>query len=178
LTPPNAVISLMTAYSLTGAAAHVVVQRTAADRQARCAVGHQPFALRRTHLLAQVGLARAAELALAALGGVKRNHVVAGHERGHAGADLDDDAGPLVAEHHREQDLGVVAREREGIGVAHAGVRDLHQHLAGARRGDVDFDDFKRFAGSEGDGGSGFHGVTPVITCCADTARPPRTARS
>ena len=52
--------------------------------------------------------------------------------------------------------------ERERIGVAHAGVRDPDQHLALARRLDVDLDDLQRLAGGEGDGGAGFHGSFSV----------------
>src|SRR3546814_9935035 len=59
-------------------------------------------------------------------------------------ADLDHDAAALVAEHHRKQAFGVVTTERERVGVADTGGGDLHQHLAGARRIDVDLDDLQR----------------------------------
>jgi chromate transporter len=41
--------------------------------------------------------------------------------------------------------------------VADAGVGDLHQHLALARRLDVDLDDLQGLTGFEGDGGAGLH---------------------
>ena len=53
--------------------------------------------------------------------------------------------------------FGIIAAEREGIGVADAGMGDLHQHFAGLRRRDVDLDDLQRLARFEGDGGTGFH---------------------
>jgi len=80
--------------------------------------------------------------------------MVAGLHAGDAFAHLDHDAGAFMAQHHREQALGVIAAEGEGIGVADAGVGDSHQHLALLRRGDIDLDDLQRLAGSKGDGGS------------------------
>ena len=113
--------------------AHVVQDRLAVEREAARAVGHQALALGRADLLAEVGLARQAELALPAFGRVERDDVVVLGQRRHARADVDDDARALVAEDRREQALGVVAREREPVGVADAGRLDLDQHLAGAR---------------------------------------------
>ena len=54
-----------------GRAAHEVEKLLALALEALGAVGHDALALRRTHRAAQVGLARLAELALAALGGVE-----------------------------------------------------------------------------------------------------------
>src|SRR5690606_7149205 len=90
-----------------GRAAHVVVDRLAFVREAGAAVGHHALALRGAHCHAQVGLARLAELALAAFGGVERDHVVAGLDAGHALADLDHHARALVAEHRGEHALRV-----------------------------------------------------------------------
>ena len=59
-----------------------------------------------------------------------------------------------MAEHAREQAFRIVAGQGEGVGVADAGVGDLHQHFALLRRGDVDLDDLQRLAGTEGDGGT------------------------
>ena len=56
--------------------------------------------------------------------------MVAGLHAGDALADFDHDARALVAEHGGKQALRVLAREGEGVGVANAGVRDAHQHLA------------------------------------------------
>ncbi|MCY1520836.1 hypothetical protein D9M68_556280 [compost metagenome] len=132
-------------------AAHVVVQRLAFVAEARGAVRHDALALRGAHLLAQVGLAGQAELALATFRGVERNDVVARLQRRHAFADLDHDAGAFMAQHGREQAFRIVAAEGEGIRVADTGVRDLYQHFAALRGRDVDFNDFQRLAGSECD---------------------------
>jgi hypothetical protein len=137
-----------------GAAAHVVVQRLAVVRKARSPVRHHALALGRAHGDAQVGLAGFAEQALAAFGGVQRDHVVAGHDAGHAFADLDHDARAFMPEHDRKQAFRIVAAEREGIGMADAGVGDLDQHLALARRRDIDLDDLQRLPGFKGDGGT------------------------
>ncbi|MOA00527.1 hypothetical protein D3C78_1198970 [compost metagenome] len=134
-----------------GRAAHVVIERLAFVAEARGAVGHHTLALGGAHLLAQVGLAGQAELALAAFGRVERNDVVAGLERGHAFAHFDHHARAFMAQHGGEQAFGIVAAQREGVGVTDAGVRDLHQHFAALRRRDVDFNDFQRLAGSECD---------------------------
>jgi len=67
-------------------------------------------------------------------------------------ADLDHDTGAFMAQHDREEALGVVARQGEGVGVADAGMGDLDQNFTGLWWSDVDLDDFKRFAWPEGDG--------------------------
>ncbi len=77
--------------------------------------------------------------------------MVARFQRGDAFADFHHDAGAFVAQHCGEQAFRVVAAEGERVGVADAGVRDLHQHFAALRRRDVDFNDFQRLAGSECD---------------------------
>ncbi|KAG1248519.1 hypothetical protein G6F68_013765 [Rhizopus microsporus] len=71
-----------------GRAAHVVVQRLAVVAEAAGAVGHHALALGGAHLLAEVGLAGQAELALAALGRVERDDVVARLERPRPGTGL------------------------------------------------------------------------------------------
>src|SRR5690606_8234128 len=71
-----------------GRAAHVVVDRLAVVGEARGAVGHHALALGGAHGHAQVGVAALAEQALAALGGVERDHVVARLHAGHALAHL------------------------------------------------------------------------------------------
>ena len=57
---------------------------------------------------------------------------------GDARADLDHDAGALMAEDRREQALRIGARQREVVGVADAGRLDLDQHLAGRRALQID----------------------------------------
>ena len=81
----------------------------------------------------------------------------------HAGSDIDDDAGALMAEDRRKQTLGVGARKGELVGVADAGRLDLDQHFAGARAFELDRGHFKRFAGAEGYGGANIHGAPRVL---------------
>ena len=79
--------------------------------------------------------------------------MVTGLERGHAFAHLDDDARAFVAQHRGKDAFRVVTAERERVGVAHAGVRDAHQHLALFRWRDVDLDEVarrtERFTGAD-----------------------------
>ena len=88
--------------------------------------------------------------------------MVAGFQRGDAGADLAHDAGAFMAEDRREDAFRVGARQRVGVGVADAGRHDLDQHLAGLRAFDVDGLDGERLAGFPGDRGAGFHDVSPA----------------
>ncbi len=82
-----------------GGGAHVVVDRLAASwRSAMVPSGIRPLPWVARMALAEVGLAGAAELALAALGCVERDHVVARLQRGDAGAHLLDDGAALVPE--------------------------------------------------------------------------------
>src|SRR3546814_104102 len=101
---------------------------------------------------------RGAVFARPACGGIERDHVVAGLQRGDAGPDLQHHARALVAEDRREDTLGVGARERELVGVADAGRLDLDQHLAGPRALEGHGFDGERLAGLAGDGGAGLHG--------------------
>ena len=119
-------------------AAHVVMERLAAERKAAGAIGHQALALRRADRRAEVGLARQARLALPALGRVERNHVIALLERRHAGADVDHDARALVAEDRRKEALRIRAGARVFVGVADAGRLDLDQHLARLGGSEID----------------------------------------
>jgi len=83
--------------------------------------------------------------------------VVAGRNRCHASADLDDHARAFVPEDGGEQALRVLARERVVVGVADAGRLDLDQHLAGARAIEIQLDDLERLLGRERDGRAGLH---------------------
>lgn len=98
-----------------GGGAHEVQQVLALALEARGAVGHDALALGGANLAAQVGLARLAELALLALGGVEGDDVVAGLHVGDALADGLDDTGTLVTEDDGEGTLGVLAGESVGI---------------------------------------------------------------
>ncbi|MCY1437867.1 hypothetical protein D9M71_540450 [compost metagenome] len=131
-----------------------MVDRLAVVGEAGGAVRHQALALGGAHRAAQVGLAGGAELALAALGGIQRDHVVADLQGGDALAHRLDDAAALVAEDAREHAFGVLPRQGVGIGVAHTGSDDAHQHFAGLGRRDIHLDDLQRLIGSEGYGGT------------------------
>ena len=131
-----------------GRASHVVVQRLAAERESAGAVGHHALALRRAYRRAKIGLARQAGLALAALGDVERDHVIAAPDGGDAGAEVDDDAGALMAEDRGKQALGIGAGAGELVGVADAGGFELDQHLARARPVEANRLDRQRCAGA------------------------------
>jgi len=88
-----------------------VVDLLALAGEALGAVGHDALALGSTHGAAEVGLAREAELALAALGSVEGDNVVADLDVVDAGADRLDDTSALVAENHGEGTLRVLARK-------------------------------------------------------------------
>ncbi len=83
--------------------------------------------------------------------------------RGYAGADIDDDAGALMAENGGEQPFRIGARQGEIVGMANPGRLDLDQHLTGPRAFELYGHDFQRFAGLCGDGGASVHGVSPFL---------------
>ena len=73
--------------------------------------------------------------------------------RCHAGdalAHFHHDARALMAQYRWKQALGVVAGQGVRVGVAHAGVADAHQHLACARRRDVDLHHLQRLLRPKG----------------------------
>lgn len=95
--------------------------------------------------------------------------VVAGGDARHAGADLFDDAGALVAEDARcgERHVAVTG---ERVGVADARRHHAHEHLAAPRRVDVDvFDHERRVEGPE-DRGARFHDALPDAPIAARMA--------
>jgi hypothetical protein len=83
-------------------------------------------------------------------------------EAGHPRPDIDDDAGPLMAEDRRKQPLRIGARQRVGIGVADPGRLDFDQHLA--RFGAVEPHRLDRqgLTRPVGDGSACFHAMSPV----------------
>ncbi|MNF81573.1 hypothetical protein D3C84_638510 [compost metagenome] len=117
------------------------------------AVRHQPLALGGADLLAQVGLAGLAELALAAFRGVERDDVIPHLDAGDALADGLDDAAALVAQDAGEDPFRIFTGQREGIGVADAGGFDPHPHLTGLGRHDLHLFDGEGLARAPGDGG-------------------------
>src|SRR5438094_489650 len=116
-----------------GRGPHVMMQHAPAVREPARAVRHEALPLGGEQRAAQVRPAREAELALAALGDVERDHVVAGSEARDPGPDLLDHAAALVAEDRREEARGVAPAHRVGVGVAGAGRDQADQALAGAR---------------------------------------------
>jgi hypothetical protein len=67
-----------------------------------------------------------------------------------------------MAEDRREDAFGIGARQGEFVGVADAGGLDLDQNLALFRVVEVHFHDLKRFAGGNGNGGTGAQ-VPPAL---------------
>lgn len=89
--------------------AHKVEDGLALAGEAGRAVGQDALTLRGADLRANIGPGMLAEFACLALRNVQRNDVVAGREVGDAVADALDNAGALVAQHHREDALGVTS---------------------------------------------------------------------
>src|SRR5476649_1518686 len=89
---------------------HVMEQRLAADREARRGIRHQAAALCRADGLAQISLARQAELALAALGRIERNDVIALPQRTHARADIDHNTRAFMPKNGREDAFRISTR--------------------------------------------------------------------
>ena len=82
---------------------------------------------------------------------------------GDAFAHLHHDASALMAQHRRKDALWVIARQGESIGMAHACVRDLDQHLTFLGWSDIDLDNLQGLSSLKGHGGTGFHGKLLVI---------------
>ena len=115
--------------------------------------------------LAERGPARFARAAVPAARHERRDDVVADLQVGDARAELLDDARALVAEHHRQRPRPVAVDHRE-VGMAEADRAHLQQHLARARRVELDVGDLERLRFGVGrrcahageDGGACFHG--------------------
>jgi len=135
-----------------------MVDRLALIAEAGGAVGHQTLALSGANRAAEVGLARLAELALPAFGGIERNHVIADGNRRDALAHRLDDSAALVAEDAGEHALRILAGKRVRIGVAHTGGDDTDQDFASLGWGYVHFHDLQRLIGAEGNGGARLDG--------------------
>ena len=86
--------------------------------EAAGAVGHQPLALGFTDFPAKVGFARQAEFALAALGGIEGNNMIADGNAGNAFTNRLYNSAAFMAKDYRKVDLGILPREGECIGVA------------------------------------------------------------
>jgi hypothetical protein len=85
---------------------------------------------------------------------------IAGFDVGNLGADLDDDATALVTEEVREIFVGAFdALDFAELRTADAAHFDLHEHLAVAERGQLDFVDEEGLALLDENSGGGFHAV-------------------
>ncbi|MGZ2469432.1 hypothetical protein ACVJMZ_005019 [Sinorhizobium medicae] len=120
--------------------------------------GISPWALGGADGGAQIGLARQAGGAGAAFRRIERDDVVALPDAGDARADIDDDAGALMAEDRREQPFRIRPRKREVVGMADAGRLHLDQNLAGPRPFELDFSHDKGFSGLDGQSSASAHG--------------------
>ena len=85
--------------------------------------------------------------------------MVPGLEMSHSGADVDDDAGALVAQDRWKEALRVGARQRVFVGVADAGGFDLDQDFPFAWAVQLHGVDGQGLPGFKGDGGTNVHGV-------------------
>ncbi len=66
----------------------------------------------------------------------------------------------LVTEDAGEHTFAVLTGQGVGISVANTGSNDANQHLAGLRRGNVDFNDLQGFIRRKGHSGAGLdHGI-------------------
>ncbi len=139
--------------------AHEVQNLLAVLREPAGAVGHDALALGDADRLAQIGLARGAELAFAALRRVERNDVIADGDTGDAGPYLFDDTAALVAENRRERPFRILARQGKRIGVANARGDEPNQDLAFLRAIEIHFFDRQGFTGFPGYSRSSLHGI-------------------
>ena len=118
--------------------AHEVQQILAAGLEPRGPIRHHPLPLRGPDLPAQVRLARLAELALPAFGGIQRHGIVARLDRRHPVPHRLDNPGSLVAQHNRKRSLRVFSGQRVRVGVTHARVVNLNANLMRLGGGHLD----------------------------------------
>ena len=122
------------------------------------AVRHHTRTLSFSDGLAQVRFGVQAIFTLAALRGIKRDHMVARFECFHTGTHVDHHAGSFVTEYRWKGAFGVVAAEGEGVGMADARRFDFDQYFAGLGPFEIEFDNFEGLACFKGDSGFCFHG--------------------
>ncbi len=134
------------------------------DGEAARTVGHQALPLGHADGLAEIGLARRAEIALAALGRIKGNDVIADLHGRYAGTDFLDDAAAFMPEYRRERAFGILPRQRESIRMAYAGRNEPYQNLTCFRPLQIDFFDRQRFTRFPSNCGSGLHEISPFVT--------------
>ena len=147
-----------------GRAAHVMQDRCAIQhREPAGAIGHEALPLGRADLLAEVGFRVEAVFALAALGRVERNDVIARLQAGHTRAHLEHDTRALMPQNRRKRPLGIRPGQREIIRVAQARRLDLNQNLARLRTLEVHLHDLHRLASLNSNRRSCAHSVCPPM---------------
>ncbi len=128
------------------------------------AIGHQPLALGIADRRTKVGLARQAGRAFAAFGRIKRDHMIAGLQRGHTLTHLKHNACTFMTQDAWKQPFGIRARPGKFIGVTQARCLDLDQDFARLRAVQFYFHDFQRLIGGQSDRCTRFHLVfLPVV---------------
>jgi hypothetical protein len=139
-----------------------VPDRLAVAREARRPVGQvtEPLLLADRH--AEVRARIAAVHALAALRREQRHHVVADGHVEHALADRLHDAAALVPEHGRRVARRIGAGRGEEVRVADPARLEPHQHLAGARLGEIELLHLERLAEALEHGGADLHADDPT----------------
>ena len=146
-----------------GGDAAEVLERAPLEREARRAV-EETARLAHPHALgAERRAPGGAVLAHAARQAPEREHVVAGPHGGDAGADLGDDARALVAEDGGER-RGHVPRHHVQVRVADAARGHADQHLARARRRELDVADLEPPPDLQEHRGAHAHGLPPYAT--------------
>src|SRR5690606_31786746 len=143
--------------SRKGRGAHIVKQWLSFKGETGSAIRHQALALGSAHGTTEVGLAGEAELTLATLCGVERNHMVARLKTGDAGTDFFHDSGTFVPQDSGKYTFRVCAGQGVGIGVTDTGGYNPHQHFALLGPLNINFSQFQRFSSSKGNGSTGFH---------------------
>ena len=85
-------------------------------------------------------------------------------------------AGTFVTQDGREGAFGVIARQREGIGMAHARGLDLNHDLTGGGSAHVYLDDFQRLACFKCNGCATLHLTDSLSLVAASMPQPARGA--
>ena len=125
--------------------AGLMVHRLAVEMQPMMARQELARGARRDRALADIGPALEAAPAAAAAHVEGEADMVALLDVVHAGADLDDLARALVAQHDRHRPRPVAVDQRQ-VGMAEPAAAHLDQHLALAGRIEIDLDDMDRLA--------------------------------
>src|ERR1700682_5471323 len=153
-------------------AAHVVEDWFALVAEARCAIGHQPLALRRADRGAKIVLLAYTAFAFAGFRRVKRDHVIAWLHRSSACSHLANDPGALMTEYRGKDSFAVEAVKCVGVGVTDAGRLYLDKDFTGLRAVQIKLNDFQRLFCFERDSGAGLHLSHLPQRSCSRSAVP------